>query len=96
MKKYPESHKYAKLALVNVNELIAERDSRQIMQLNLLGIVSMSLAAVEFKLTGDNKVALRIVQQAWDQVDHHEVAVRPLLQKFISALRRDQGPVCSI
>mmetsp|Transcript_19224 Transcript_19224/g.35199 ORF Transcript_19224/g.35199 Transcript_19224/m.35199 type:complete len:439 (-) Transcript_19224:560-1876(-) len=93
VKKYTESHKYAKLAVTNVNELVAERSSRQITQLNLLGIVSMSLAAVEYKITGDNRVALRIVEQAWDQIEDHDTAVRPLLSKFITTLQKDLGPV---
>jgi hypothetical protein len=93
VKKYAESHKYAKLALTNVNDLVAEQDSRELTQLNLLGIVSMSLASVEFKMTGDNRTALRIVQQAWEQLEDFETAVRPLMKKFIATMQQDQGPV---
>jgi hypothetical protein len=93
VKKYTESHKYAKLALTNVNELVAEQTSRELTQLNLLGIVSMSLASVEFKMTGDNRTALRILQQAWEQLEDCETAVRPLMKKFIATMKQDQGPV---
>lgn len=92
-KKYPEGYKYAHLAHDNLRDLFADRNLKKATQLNLLGIVSLSLAVVEIKTTGDSLKAVNTVELALEKIEGSQVPAELLLKKFMKNLHQESDAV---
>jgi hypothetical protein len=92
-KKYLESAKYAKLAVVEVYKALAGKFSQDVTHLSLVAIASMTLAAAEFKVTRDTEASVKIVEKALELIgDHQDSAVWLLLVNFLRGIQGRRVP----